>query len=171
MKIKNEYEAHIVECYSKNKIYMYLTEQLRNIHTIDEDKMWVLSQIDYDDQCIRTILVNDHRIIFYGGSLYALKGDKRQKDSDAFENHPATVCEYTHESFMYSPIKPYTSTNGKVRVGVPRAVELLTEKLKEFIATSHPEFEFGKTSSFNFSGQTYFAFEYKVPPLNWKSWF
>lgn len=171
MKIKDANEAHILQCYDKNGIYLYLTELLKNTNSIDEDKVWILSQTDYDDQCIRTILVNDYRIIFYGGSLSALKGDKRKKDSDTFENHPATVLEYTDESFMYSPIQPYMAPNGKVLVKSHRAVELLSEKLKDYLALAHPNFQFGKTSLVPFGGSSYFAFEYKVPALNWKSWF
>lgn len=171
MKVKNEHEAHVLDCYDNNRIYLYLTEQLKNFNTIDEDKLWLLSQIDYDDNCMRTILVNDHRIIFYGGSLNAFRGDKRKKDSDEFENHPATVLEYTDESFMYSPINPYMAPNGKVLVKVQRAVELLAEKLKEYLEQSHPNFQFGKTTSVPFGGSYYYAFEYKVSHLNWKSWF
>ena len=170
MKVKNAHEEHVLECYDKNKIYLYLVNQLKSVNTIDEDKIWILSQTEYEDQCIRTVLVNDHRIVFYGGSLYLLKGDKRKKDTGAFENCPGTVLEYTHESFMYSPIQPYRS-NGKILVAVPRAAELLAEKLKEYMVSTHLDFQFGKTTSVSFSGSSYFAFEYKVPPLNWKSWF
>lgn len=171
MKIKSENEAHVLQCYDKNRIYLYLTEQLKSINTIDEDKLWILSQVDYDDQCFRTILVNDYRIIFYGGSLNAFKGDKRKKDSDTFENHPATLLEYTDESFMYSPIQPYLAPNGKTLVKVQRAVELLTEKLKDYLMLSHPDFQFGKTFLVPFGGSSYYAFEYKVSSLNWKPWF
>ena len=66
MKVKNAHEEHVLECYDKNKIYLYLVNQLKSVNTIDEDKIWILSQTEYEDQCIRTVLVNDHRIVFYG---------------------------------------------------------------------------------------------------------
>jgi len=171
MKIKNEYESHVISCLENNMICKYWLAQLDSINTIDEDKMWILSQTEYDDKCIRTILINDRHIIFYGGSLQALKGDKKSKDSDCYENAPAINCEYTSEAFMYSPIHELRGNNGKVLVNIPRIVGLMTEMIEEKMKQMHPGFQFGKINQVTIGGKTYYYFEYKVLPLNWKSWF
>ena len=41
MKVKNAHEEHVLECYDKNKIYLYLVNQLKSVNTIDEDKIWI----------------------------------------------------------------------------------------------------------------------------------
>ena len=171
MKIKNEYESRVISCLENNMIYKYWLAQLESVNTIDEDKKWILSQTEYDDQCIRTVLINDRRMIFYGGSVQALKGDKKSKDSDSYENAPAIICEYTSKPFMYSPIPDLRANNGKVLVNIPRVVGLLTELIEEKITQMHPDFQFGKISSITIGGKTYYYFEYKVSPLNWNSWF
>ena len=47
MKVKNAHEEHVLECYDKNKIYLYLVNQLKSVNTIDEDKIWILNTFPY----------------------------------------------------------------------------------------------------------------------------
>lgn len=158
---KIQAEIEIIQAFSKHPALTLFSDNIANPK--DEHK-WMCSVEGYYDSCVRIIIVEKDILGIVNCSPYEFL-------SDGNKDYKSVYIRFT--DLGYTPLPSYQNRDGDVYFEISHVAKLLAETVGQIIAEIHPNYQIGEVRiEKNKEGDFGCAyFDYRLPPLNWKSWF
>lgn len=136
---------------------------MENIISPPENHQWLNTVGGYYDSRLRTVIVAKDTL----GVHCCPPSELTKQDS----NHEAVRVTFTE--LGYTPLPGYKDENGDYILEVSKVAELFAEEVKQRIAAACPNYALGNVIVDTDSDGTFQVayFTYRLPALQWKSWF
>ena len=136
---------------------------IENVINPPEEHQWLNTVCSYYDSRVRTVIVGKDVLSVH----FCSPSDFDKKDHE----HPSVGVAFT--DLGYTPLPAYKETNGELILDVGEVAEVLAEIVKMQISEACPNYVLGNVFVETDNNKMFQAayFTYRLPSLQWKSWF